>query len=100
MPSRFMDLMSYTRQARLKILGRAEILDGKEHHELAIVLVPQGRETTTERLVRIKIEAFDWNCSQHITRRFTESRVSEAMRPLHQRIEDLEAKLAERGRRT
>jgi len=91
-------LMSYPLQARLKLLGRAEVLDSKEHPDLARVLIPPGRETVTERLFRIQVEAFDWNCPQHITRRFTEAQVSEVIRPLQQRIEDLEAQLAERNR--
>jgi predicted pyridoxine 5'-phosphate oxidase superfamily flavin-nucleotide-binding protein len=93
-------LMSYPLQARLKILGRAEVLDRHENPELAKFLIPPGREMAAERLFRIKVEAFDWNCPQHITRRFTEAQVSEAIRPLQQRIEDLEAQLAERERRT
>lgn len=93
-------LMSYPLQARLKILGRAEVLGAKENPELARALIPPGQEKATERLFRIQVEAFDWNCPQHITRRFTEAQVSEAIRPLQQRIEDLEAQLAERDRRT
>jgi predicted pyridoxine 5'-phosphate oxidase superfamily flavin-nucleotide-binding protein len=93
-------LMSYPLQARLKILGRAEILSMNENPELAKALIPPGREMATERLFRIKVEAFDWNCAQHITRRFTEAQVSEAIRPLQQRIADLEAQLAERDRLT
>lgn len=93
-------LMSYPLQARLKILGRAEILGAKEHPELAQSLIPPGMEKATERLFRVQVEAFDWNCPQHITRRFTEAQVNEAIRPLQQRIEELEARLAERDRRT
>jgi predicted pyridoxine 5'-phosphate oxidase superfamily flavin-nucleotide-binding protein len=93
-------LMSYPLQARLKILGRAEVLGAKENPELARALIPPGQEKATERLFRIQVEAFDWNCPQHITRRFTEAQVSEAIRPLQQRIEELEAQLAERDRRT
>jgi len=89
-------LMSYPLQARLKILGRAEILDAKEHPELAKALIPPGQETATERLFRIQVEAFDWNCPQHITRRFTEAQVSEVIHPLQQRIVELEARLAQR----
>jgi len=93
-------LMSYPHQARLKILGRAEVLGSKENPELAKLLIPPGREIATERLFRIQVEAFDWNCPQHITRRFTEAQVNEAIRPLQHRIEELEAQLAERDRRT
>jgi hypothetical protein len=73
------------------------VLGTKENPELARVLIPPGRELATERLFRIRVEAFDWNCPQHITRRFTEAQVNEAIRPLQRRIEDLEARLAQRG---
>lgn len=92
-------LMSYPLQARLKILGRAEVLGAKENPELAGALIPPGMEKATERLFRIQVEAFDWNCPQHITRRFTEAQVSEAIRPLQLRIAELEAQLAGKHRR-
>lgn len=91
-------LMNYSLQARLKILGHAEILSAKEHPELAAILIPPGQENTTERLFRIRVEAFDWNCPQHITRRFTEAEVARAIKPLQARIGELEAALALRDR--
>jgi predicted pyridoxine 5'-phosphate oxidase superfamily flavin-nucleotide-binding protein len=93
-------LMSYPLQARLKILGRAEVLGAKENPELAGALIPPGMEKATERLFRIQVEAFDWNCPHYITRRFTEDQVNEVIRPLQQRIDALKAKLARRDRRT
>ncbi len=89
-------LMSYPLQARLKILGRAEVLDSKQSPELAKALIPPGRESATERLFRIQVEAFDWNCPQHITRRFTEDQVKELLHPLQERLHDLERQLAGR----
>ncbi|WLT31623.1 pyridoxamine 5'-phosphate oxidase family protein [Geothrix sp. PMB-07] len=89
-------LMSYPLQARLKILGRAEVLSAQEHPELAKTLIPAGLERATERLFRIRVEAFDWNCPQHITRRFTEAEIQQAIRPLQARITELEAQLAQR----
>ena len=86
-------LMSYPLQARLKLLGRAEVLDAKEHPALARALIPSGREGATERLFRIQVEAFDWNCPQHITPRFTEADLTTAIRPLRDRIAELEAEL-------
>jgi len=91
-------LMSYPLQARLKILGRAQVLAVQEDPELARTLIDPGRAAATERLFRIQVEAFDWNCPQHITRRFTEAEVSQAIRPLQQRIADLEAELARRDK--
>jgi len=89
-------LMNYALQARLKILGHAEILSVKEHPKLAAALIPPGREGATERLFRIRVEAYDWNCPQHITRRFTEAEVTKAIQPLQDRIRELEAALAQR----
>ena len=90
-------LMSYPLQARLKILGWAELLSPAEQPELAQALIPPGQAASTERLFRIQVEAFDWNCPQHITRRFTEDEVQRAMAPLQHRIAELEATLARRG---
>jgi len=41
----------------------------------------------------IDVEAFDWNCPQHITPRFTLEEVEVASRPLRDRIAALEAQL-------
>ena len=86
-------LMNYPLRARLKILGRAEVLDPREEPQLARALTPPGREGATERLFRIQVEAYDWNCPQHITPRFTEEEISQAVRPLQDRITELEAEL-------
>ena len=38
----------------------------------------------------IDVEAFDWNCPQHIVPRFTAEQIQQAMAPIAQRIEELE----------
>jgi hypothetical protein len=38
----------------------------------------------------MRLDAFDWNCPQHITPRFTEREVAVAMQPLRDRVADLE----------
>lgn len=87
-------LMSYPLQTRLKLLGRAEVLGVKEDPALAGRLIPPGSEAVTERLFRIAIEAFDWNCPKFITPRFTEEEVAQAVLPLRDRITQLEKELA------
>jgi hypothetical protein len=47
-----------------------------------------------ERVAVIEVAAFDWNCPQHITPRFTEDEVRAAVQPLRERIAALEAELA------
>ena len=55
--------------------------------------VPSYR-ARVERAVVITVEAFDWNCPQHITPRYTLAQVEAATQPLRDRIADLEARLA------
>ena len=90
-------LMNYPLQARLKILGRMETLAPGQDANLAQDLVPAGRERATERLFRIQVEGYDWNCPQYITPRFTEAQVAAAIRPLRERVALLEAELARRN---
>lgn len=83
--------MDYARQERLKILGRARVVeDGPEAQRLLAELRVAGEKTPAERAVVIMVEAFDWNCPQHITPRWTAEELSEALDPMRRRIEELE----------
>ena len=65
-------LMDYARQQRLKILGRVEVHEGTPRAaKLLEQLVIPEPGSHPERAVLIHLEGFDWNCPQHITRRFT-----------------------------
>jgi predicted pyridoxine 5'-phosphate oxidase superfamily flavin-nucleotide-binding protein len=83
-------MVDYPRQARLKILGRAEIFDGEPAREWIQRLREPGSKDVIERAYVIHVEAFDWNCPQHITPRFTEEQIKEALAPFEQRLEELE----------
>jgi hypothetical protein len=61
---------------------------------LAKVALPDYR-ARVERVIVIEVEAFDWNCPQHITPRYTEAEIEDVARPLRERIAALEAQLAE-----
>jgi hypothetical protein len=88
-------LMDYPRRARLKIYARAEILSLDDAPDLiARVTVPEYR-AKLERVFRLRLEAFDWNCSQHITPRLSEREISEAIVPLRNRLAELDAENAE-----
>lgn len=65
-------LMDYARKRRLKLFGRLTVSDDAEF--LAQLRTP-GYSAKVERGVRIDVEAFDWNCPQHITPRFTEAEI-------------------------
>ena len=65
-------LMDYVRQQRLKILGHVRIVENTpEADELIRSLKTDERSAVPERVMMIQIEAFDWNCPQHIAQRFT-----------------------------
>lgn len=85
-------LMDYPNRARLKILGRARIVDAKDKETLRRLSMPEYR-AQVERGILISIEAFDWNCPQHITPRFTLAEIEEGTAPLRQRIAELEEAL-------
>lgn len=70
-------LMDYKNRRRLKILGRVRLVELEETELLAALEVDDYR-ARVERGFVIHIEAFDWNCPQHITPRYTETEV-EAM---------------------
>jgi len=83
--------VDYPRQARLKILGRADILEGEQSKEWLERLRPAGYSAVVERVFVIHVEAFDWNCPQHIVPRFTAEQIQEAIAPLEKRLADVEA---------
>lgn len=64
-------LMDYPNRQRLKIMARATIVDADQDPELIEKLQVPGYKARVERAVILDIEAFDWNCPQHITPRFT-----------------------------
>ena len=63
-------LMDYPNRTRLKLLARLRIV-GDDEHELLQKLTPANYKARVERGFVITVEAFDWNCPQHITPRFT-----------------------------
>ncbi|MGB5135728.1 MAG: pyridoxamine 5'-phosphate oxidase family protein [Prochlorococcaceae cyanobacterium] len=89
-------LMDYAARRRLKIDGEAEVvpMDAEPATIQGHWLRPQDSEAgSVERLFRIRVEAFDWNCPQFITPRFTAAEVEERERPLRERIAVLEHQL-------
>jgi len=65
-------LMDYPHRERLKILGRAKVLDARGQPGLADQLSPTKElRGSVERLFLIYVLGFDWNCSQYVTPRYT-----------------------------
>ncbi|GAB3029212.1 2Fe-2S iron-sulfur cluster-binding protein [Bowmanella dokdonensis] len=70
--------MDYPNRRRLKLLGRVEQV-GPDQPERLASLKPQRYRAKVERGFIIHVEAFDWNCPQHITPRFSEQEVEQIL---------------------
>jgi predicted pyridoxine 5'-phosphate oxidase superfamily flavin-nucleotide-binding protein len=69
--------MDYAQRKRLKLFGRAQVL-GAGDAALNPVLALPHYPARVERALLIAVEAFDWNCSQHITPRYTQAQLDQA----------------------
>ena len=88
-------LMDYTRRARLKIYAHAEAVALDADPVLAESVADPGYKAKPERILLLHLVAFDWNCPQHITARFTETEIALAIRPLRERLTALETENSE-----
>lgn len=88
-------LVDYARRARLKIYAHVEAIPLDANPALAQLLVDPGYKARPERILLLHLVAFDWNCSQHITPRFTATEIADAVQPLRDRLAALEAENAE-----
>ncbi len=83
--------MDYPNRTRLKLLGRVETVD---MDDLATIekLEDDHYRARIERAFIIHVEAFDWNCPQHITPRYTEAEVEQMMAPVLEENQALKSK--------
>ncbi len=86
-----MILMDYPNRRRLKIWGRARLIEGADNPEVLGQFHDQSYPARPERAVLITVEAFDWNCSSHIPRRLTVDEAHEEIAVLRRENEALRA---------
>ena len=86
-------LMDYTIQRRIKLLALAEAVAEPDAELLARLTTPQY-PAPVERVIKLEVEAFEWNCPKHITPRYSLADVQRATAGLQNRIAELEAALA------
>lgn len=90
-PKAFIFLMDYVRSRRIKLWGKARVVEGDQ------VLIDKLRDSTypgrVERAILFEIEAWDVNCPQHIHKRFPQKQVAPVIEQLQARIAELESKL-------
>lgn len=85
-------LMDYAHRQRIKIWGEASVID--DDPELLAHLMPANYSAKPERVIVIRISAWDANCPQHIPVRLDLEQVQELLAHKDQRIATLEAELA------
>ncbi len=82
-------IVDYPRKARLKILGHAKIFEG----DAAASWIEKVRDpeytAVIERVFVIHVEAFDWNCPQHITPRYTAEQIRQMLEPAEEKMSEL-----------
>jgi hypothetical protein len=88
----FLFLLDSANRQRIKVWGRARVAENDP--ALMERLVDPGYRARPERAILFTIEAWDINCSQHITERFTTAEVAMAVDGLRERIAALEAENA------
>jgi uncharacterized protein len=87
----FLFLMDYANRRRVKIWAHARVVE--DDQALLERLMPSNAKARPEQAILLTLDAWDVNCPQHITRRFTEDEVERLLAPLRQRIAELEARL-------
>ncbi len=90
--------MDYARKARLKLQGHARMQNAEDAPDLVAQLETEG-QGRVQRVMTIRIAAWDWNCPQFITPRFDTAEMTALVGPEISRLEtrnvELEAQLAD-----
>jgi predicted pyridoxine 5'-phosphate oxidase superfamily flavin-nucleotide-binding protein len=84
-------LMDYPNRRRLKLIGHAQV--SEDAADIAALMEP-GYAAEPERAFLIDVTGYDWNCSQHITPRFTEAEIRHRTQPLLDELARLRARVA------
>jgi predicted pyridoxine 5'-phosphate oxidase superfamily flavin-nucleotide-binding protein len=88
----FLFLMDYARRRRIKLWGRARIVEGDA--ALLAKLMPEAYNARPEQAILFEVDAWDVNCPQHIPQKFDAADVAAAIATLEARIAALEAENA------
>ena len=88
----YLFLLDFAARRRIKLWGRARVVENDP--ALLARLADPGYRGRPERAILFTVDAWDVNCPQHITPRFTEAEVAEATVVLRDRIAALEVENA------
>lgn len=88
-------MIDYPTRTRLKIFAKAEVIALQDNPELYELLNLDDYKFRPERMIVFNIEAYDWNCPQHIIPRYTVDEINEAFLPQKSHIIKLEEQVKE-----
>ena len=88
----YLFLIDFSRRQRIKLWGRARVVENDD--ALIEKLFDHGYKAKPERVILFTIEAWDVNCSQHITARMTVDEVEGLLGTVQERIAALQAENA------
>ena len=88
-------MIDYPSKTRLKIFAKAEVVELKDNLELYDSLQLEDYKFRPERMLIFNIEAYDWNCPQHIIPRYTVDEINDAFSPQQEYIKSLEKEIKE-----
>jgi uncharacterized protein len=86
-------MVDYPSRSRLKLYAKAEVFELKDRPDLLKRLSVEDYIYKPERMMVFTLEAFDWNCPQHITPRYTEAEIEEALLLQREYIKKLEQEI-------
>jgi len=88
----FLFLMDYPARRRIKLWGRARVVEGDAALEAA--LMPADYPARPQQVILFQVTAWDVNCPQHIPQKFDAADVAAALEQLQARVVELEAENA------
>ncbi|BAV05035.1 hypothetical protein SAMN05421788_11314 [Filimonas lacunae] len=86
-------MVDYPTRARLKLYAKARIVELEDDPALYAQLDLEEYQFRPERMMVFEIAAYDWNCPQHITPRYTMEEINKAFASQHEYIAQLEAEI-------
>ncbi|MCG2615186.1 pyridoxamine 5'-phosphate oxidase family protein [Terrimonas sp. NA20] len=88
-----MIMVDYPSRTRLKLYVRGEVVELEGNTELYDQLTPGDYSFRAAGMIIFHIDAYDWNCPQHITRRYTLEQLEEFFIAQQARINELEKQI-------
>ncbi|KRB80028.1 pyridoxamine 5-phosphate oxidase [Nocardioides sp. Root190] len=86
--------MDHAGRQRLKVFGRARVVTLADEPELVERLADPSSDAVVERAIVVAVEAFEWNCPQHITPRYSAAELEPVHAAMRERLAAAEAEIA------